>query len=136
MSGKNYPCKFHHVYKQSGGCKRSAEECYQSHSDEPGDGPCAEPYCVANGKQFTHMAKNHGKKPVTAPTPTPAPAPVQDPKTVILEKIYAKLSTKLAGKITGMFAEAYTIEELQKILDDESEFKDNIKLACQTIIDN
>ena len=120
MSEKIYPCKFHHVYKTTGGCKRSAEDCFQSHSNEPGDGPCQEPYCVANGKQFTHMAKNHGKKPIASASPSPQ----KDPKTILLEKIYDKLAKKLSGKITGMFAEAFDVIELQKILDDPKEFEE------------
>ena len=51
---KTYPCKFHHLYER--GCD-FGDGCRNSHSDEPGDGPCQVPFCVINGKQFTHMAK-------------------------------------------------------------------------------
>jgi hypothetical protein len=90
------------------------------------------------GTTLTHLAKNCGfikdKKP--ANPVAPAAVPVQDPKTVLLEQIYDKIIKKLAGKFTGMFSQAFDIPDLQKILDDPKEFDENIKLACQTIVDH
>jgi hypothetical protein len=88
------------------------------------------------GTTLTHLAKNCGfikEKPEPQPV-VAAPAP--DPKTVLLEQIYDKIIKKLAGKFTGMFSQAFDIPDLQKILDDSKEFDENIKLACQAIIEH
>jgi hypothetical protein len=138
-NGKMYPCKFHHVYQQ--GCKHG-DNCYHSHSNEDGDQPCDNQFCVANGKQFTHMKKNHGKskkKPSEdAPAAAPAPQPEAQPPTKddLLNAVYEKIAKKVAGKVTGMFGEGFDIAELQAILDDPAAFDENLKLAYEVLLNH
>ncbi len=127
---KTIPCKFQCSLE---GCTKTELTCKYSH-----ESACNHIGCIMRGTTLTHLAKNCGfikdKKPVEPVAP--AAVPVQDPKIVLLEQIYDKIIKKLAGKFTGMFSQAFDIPDLQKILDDPKDFEENLKLACQTIIEH
>jgi hypothetical protein len=90
---------------------------------------------MQRGKTLTHLKENCGfikiNKDKTADAPV-ATAPVSE-KTKLLDIIYERITKKVAGKITGMLGEAYNECEIQQILDDESSFDENVKLAYRTL---
>ena len=55
-------------------------------------------------------------------------------KIELLDIIYLKISKKVSSKITGMFAEAYDMEQLKSMIDDPSCLNSHVLLACETIV--
>jgi len=129
---KNVPCSY---FNSNEGCTKTAEACVYSHKSE-----CNHIGCKKKGVQHTHLADNCGfikmqkNKSVEESQTLPKEVPLT--KDDVLNKIYEKLIKKLAGRFVGMFGEAYELSDLQKILDDEKDFDDNVKLACKTLADN
>ena len=124
---KEIPCNY---FNSVEGCTNSDDKCKYSHKPM-----CVHIGCMQRGKTLTHLKENCGfikiNKDKVADAPV-ATAPVSE-KTKLLEKIYERITKKLAGKFTGMFGEAFNEPELQEILDNESSFDENIKLACKTL---
>ena len=131
-SAKQIPCIY---FNSLEGCSNSDEKCKFSHKPM-----CTHIGCIQRGKTLTHLKENCGfvklnKEKTSAAAPPAVPADVPLTKDDILEKIYEKTLKKIAGKIVGMFSQAYDIDELKAFLDKDELLVADIKLACQTLAD-
>ena len=126
----NVPCKF---WNSAEGCVNTPDKCKFIHAAK-----CNHFGCIKREKDWTHCAQDCGflqkqkaVKEEAASTAQAAPLTKDD----LLEKVYDKTLKKIAGKIVGMFAQAYDIDDLQSFLDRDELLVSDIKLACQTLAD-
>jgi hypothetical protein len=129
---KQIPCIY---FNSLEGCSNSDEKCKFSHKPM-----CTHIGCIQRGKTLTHLKENCGfvklnKEKTSAAAPPAVPADVPLTKDDLLQKVYDKTLKKIAGKIVGMFAQAYDIAELQAFLEKDELLIADIKLACQTLAD-
>ena len=127
---KQIPCVY---FNSLEGCSNSDDKCKFSHKPM-----CTHIGCIQRGKTLTHLKENCGfvklnkdKVSAVAPVVTDVPPTKDD----LLQQVYDKTLKKIAGKIVGMFAQAYDIDELQAFLDKDELLVADIKLACQTLAD-
>ena len=122
----NVPCKF---WNSAEGCVNTPDKCKFIHAVK-----CNHFGCIKRDKDWTHCAEDCGflqKQKAAKEAVPPAPLTKDD----VLQKVYDKTLKKIAGKIVGMFAQAYDIDELQAFLDKDELLVADIKLACQTLAD-
>ena len=129
-NSKQIPCVYFNSFEK---CTNSDEKCKYAHKPM-----CSHIGCMQRGKTLTHLQENCGFiKSNKEKVSESAPAPL-DPKTQVLDKIYklvgADASAKeYAGKITGMFAEAFNQAELEELVTNTDKLKSDIANALEVI---
>jgi hypothetical protein len=121
----NVPCKF---WNSAEGCVNTPDNCKFIHAAK-----CNHFGCIKREKDWTHCAEACGFLQKQKAVKEAAAPPLT--KDDLLQKVYDKTLKKIAGKIVGMFAQAYDIDDLQAFLDKDELLVADIKLACQTLAD-
>jgi hypothetical protein len=125
-NSKQIPCVYFNSFE---GCTNSDDKCKYAHKPL-----CSHIGCMQRGKTLTHLEENCGFiKSNKDKAPETAPAPL-DPKIQLLDKVYEAVTKQLAGKFTGMFAEAFDQSELEELLNNPEKLKSDMAQACQAVI--
>jgi len=131
VKSKQIPCVYFNSHEK---CTHSDETCKYSHKPM-----CTHIGCLQRGKALTHLKENcafikNNVESSPAAAEASQESSQEETKDQILDKIYKKIAAKLSGKLTGMFSEGCDMSELKNILEDDKVTNDNIKLACEVLL--